>query len=281
MRDIAVKTDGSSSLDSGDFNSLQAELENICTSADFTLDTLTDSDLFMLSKSFSAYSNAGAVYQDSGSANAHILSLSSNLKLLAGYVDGMKVIFKAAAANTGPATITLGSLAEKDIIFSNDDPLESGAIIANKYNTIFYNLSLDKFILLFIADDKKQYSVSGGDFTLTNVGPGGAFTSTSGDALPYLASDGKWRLTFRLKVELASNQTAFSIQMSGVEFVLSEAIHPFGKQSASPSTLIGFKDNITGPFNSTELLLEVSSASADTIEISGDVPLQSKPTWAD
>ena len=94
MRNIGTKVDGTDVLSGDEFNSDQNELENIVTSADITLDADTgpDTNLNMLSEAVAAYANAGNVYQDSGAADAYVLSLTTNLKSVTKYYDNMMIV---------------------------------------------------------------------------------------------------------------------------------------------------------------------------------------------
>ncbi len=89
--------------------------------------------------------NAGATYQDSGSANAYVLALSTNLQSVDSYKDGMTVTFKAGNSNTGPSTVNINGLGVKSITRSDGSALVAGDINAGEYNQFTYNLASDRF----------------------------------------------------------------------------------------------------------------------------------------
>jgi len=150
MRDLATKIDGTSELNSAEFNSIKNESQNIVTSADFTLDSEggPDVNLFMLSQSIAAYANAGLVYQDSGTADAYILSITTNLKPVVTYSNNMMVVFKAGNSNTGPSTINVNSIGARSFTRPDGSALEPDDIISGNYYFAIYNLSQTRFELV-------------------------------------------------------------------------------------------------------------------------------------
>jgi len=112
VREIENKVDDSGDGLSADaFNAYMAELENIVTSADIVLNDEAgpDTDFNMISKAVSAYTNAGSTYQDSGTSNSYVLSLTTNLKPVYKYYDRMTVMFKAGNSCTGASVINVSS----------------------------------------------------------------------------------------------------------------------------------------------------------------------------
>lgn len=149
MRDISAKVDGVDTLPAAAFNSDQNELENIVTSADITLDPNAgpDTDLNMLSKAVAAYANAGNTYQDSGAADAYVLSIASNLKSVTKYYDNMTIVFKAGNTNTGASTVNINALGVKSVTLPDGTALGAGDISSGAYVIAVYNLSSDRFEL--------------------------------------------------------------------------------------------------------------------------------------
>ena len=147
MRDIAIKVDDvGDTLSAPGFNANQDELENVITTADDTLDPAggPDTDLFMLSKAIAGYAGASWAYQDSGSANAYVLSIASNLKPITKYFDNMMVAFKPGNDNTGASTVNVAGLGVKSIKIEGSDPV-AGEISAVKILILKYNDSADYF----------------------------------------------------------------------------------------------------------------------------------------
>jgi len=148
MRNISDKTDGvGDTLPAGDFNALNSEWENAVESAGLTLDPAggPNTDLDMLGKTMSSYANAGASYEDLGTANAYVISSIDSLRKVSKYYDNMLVSFKAANTNTGASTINVDSIGVKDIKLPDGNALATNQIIADKQILAVYKLSTDRF----------------------------------------------------------------------------------------------------------------------------------------
>lgn len=151
MRNIPTKIDNvGDELPATEFNSDQVELENAVTSTDQTLDggSGPDTDLNMLGKAMAMYSSAGQFYADSGGVNNYVLARSTNLKTVPEYKDGMVVIFKAAAANTGASTINVSSFGSRSLTQFDGSPLDPAQIVTNDYISAIYNETNDRFELM-------------------------------------------------------------------------------------------------------------------------------------
>lgn len=88
------------------------------------------------------YANYSA---DTGTANAYVLTLGS---AVTGYVDGLTVMFKAGAANTGAATVNINALGLKTITRSDGSVLQAGDILAGQIVQVSYSTTNGKFQLL-------------------------------------------------------------------------------------------------------------------------------------
>jgi len=174
MRNISAKADGvGDTLPASDFNAnLRSELQNVVTSSDQTLDAEggPDTDVEMLGKAITIYSNAAQYYQDSGAANAYVLARTGNLKPLVDYIDGTIVTFKAGNTNTGASTVNIDSLGAKALRDSTDTALVGGEIIADRYITIRYNSTNDRFEIV----NSKQAG------TITVITASGNYTKPAG-----------------------------------------------------------------------------------------------------
>lgn len=152
MRDIAVKADNvGDTLTAGDWNALNEELENIVTSAGFSLDPAggPDTDKNMLAKTGAAYGSAAWRYADSGSANTYVLArvASSSLKDVAIYHDGMAITYEAGNTNTGASTVNVAGLGAKALVLRGT-ALGGGEVIAGEQILAFYDLANDRFELV-------------------------------------------------------------------------------------------------------------------------------------
>lgn len=163
MRDLSIKADNvGDTLPAGDFNAnIRNELQNVVESADFTLDPEggADTNLNMLSQAIALYSNAGWYYQESGAADAYVLSRVGNLKSVASYKDGMIVAFVAGNANTGASTINVDSIGVKDLTAEGGGALTGGEIIAD-YVIARYHLSGDRFEIVYSAIASQEASTT-------------------------------------------------------------------------------------------------------------------------
>lgn len=189
MRDITIKVDGTTNLSAGDWNANQAELENIVTSTDQTLDPAggADTDLNMLPKAVAGYAGAGWAYQDSGSANTYVLSIASNLKPITKYFDNLMVAFLPGNDCTGASTANVAGLGAKAIKINGVDPT-AGEISTDRIVILKFNLSSDYFELVTGALENKIQAASFG----RNHLPGGSFESWSA-GISNQAPDG-WEL---------------------------------------------------------------------------------------
>lgn len=183
MRNISTKTDNvGDTLPADDFNAnLRSELQNLVTSGGFSLDPEggPDSDVEMLGKTITLYSNASQYYVDSGAADAYSLARTGTMKALTSYVDGVVVLFKAANANTGASTINVDSLGIKDLVDNTGSALAAGAIVANGYVTARYNSSTDDFEIITTGGRSLFTWENVGDDLLPVVSGTGTLGSTS------------------------------------------------------------------------------------------------------
>jgi len=93
------------------------------------------------------YVNAttGLYYDDSGSADDYVLTVTSGFKSHQSYFDGMTVIFKPANTNTGASTVNVDSLGDKDITLHDGTALSAGDILTANYVVARYDSGNDRF----------------------------------------------------------------------------------------------------------------------------------------
>lgn len=149
MRDIQDKVDASGDLLSANaFNAnLINELQDFVTSAGFTLDPEAgpDTDISMFRKSVAIYSTGAMYFNESGAADAYVLTRSGNIAPMPYYFDGMTVIFKPTNDNIGASTINVDSLGVKDLVASDGSALVGGEIITDLYVMARFRSSTDDF----------------------------------------------------------------------------------------------------------------------------------------
>lgn len=118
----------------------------------------------------------------------------------------------------------------------------------------------------------KQYSEAAGDFTTS--GPAG-WSHIYSYFIPYQLSDGSWRLTFNLAGSITSAAAAI-VSVTGLVFKNSD------RQGITNFTDTGgVVTSNSGVHENTGNIAIETSASVGVIYASGDVALESKPTWAD
>lgn len=154
MYDISTKIDNISTLSADEFNKgYMEDLENAVTKSGITLDTVgVPTDQNMLAQAITRASQGGCSYQDSGSANAYVLSAIGGFQQPTAYFDGMIVCFKAGNTNTGASTVNVSSIGISSIVDNSGSALTSDKIIANKDYFLRYDLSNTRFVLLSIGD---------------------------------------------------------------------------------------------------------------------------------
>ena len=161
MFDYETKTDNVSVLPAASFNNLALELENAVTKSGITLDTLGSStSVEMLAQAITRASQGGYSYQDSGTADAYVLTAIGSFKQPSAYFDGQVVLFKAGNNNTGVSTINVASIGVTDLKDKDGVALASGAIVADSYYFAQYDLTATEFRIILSAG-----GVSGGIFS--------------------------------------------------------------------------------------------------------------------
>ena len=174
MRDIPAKAIGDKFY-TYDCNSIAWELKNSITSLGITL---ADGDLAQLGKAIAGYSGAGDYYQDSGTANAYILSAVGIKKTPVAYYDGMRVRFVTANNSTAASTINVATLGVKPIIKYYNQVNTTGAqdyvdigendIIAGIPIELMYNLALDSFVLVSPYIKRSPVKIVSSNYTIAD-----------------------------------------------------------------------------------------------------------------
>lgn len=118
------------------------------------------------------------------------------------------------------------------------------------------------------VQEEKTYLGDGTNFTVTGSGTG--WVTEKAVAVPYQTSDGTWRLRFNIKGNRSSSASSLTLTLSGVTFAANDQVC-----TVKQATLIltsAFADALTANISIT------SSATGDAT-VSGDVELESKPTF--
>ena len=150
MRNVANKDDNVDTLSAAEFNkSIMEELENAVTKTGITLDSSggPDTDSLMLARSQTITSQGAATYQDSGAADAYVLTAIGGFEQPVAYTDGMSVTFKAGNANTGASTVNVAGIGVRDVVDSTGSALTGDELAADAYVSITFDLGNDRFEL--------------------------------------------------------------------------------------------------------------------------------------
>jgi len=213
MRDIQDKVDASGDLLSANaFNAnLINELQDFVTSAGFTLDPEAgpDTDISMFRKSVAIYSTGAMYFNESGAADAYVLTRSGNIAPMPYYFDGMTVIFKPTNDNIGASTINVDSLGVKDLVASDGSALVGGEIVTDLYVMARFRSSTD-------------------DFEIVNSSAPGDAATLEGHPASYFAVDS-------LAAKLAATQTFTGTNTFGAAETL------FGANTTG-DTVLSFRD---------------------------------------
>ena len=151
MRDIASKVDNVDTLSAAEFNSYMSELENAVTKSGITLDPAggPDTSAVMLAQAVTRAAQGGMSYEDSGAADAYVLTASGGFEAPAAYFDGQLVMFQAGNANTGASTINVSTIGVTDLKDATGTALAADAIAADAYYIAKYNLAGTEFRVVF------------------------------------------------------------------------------------------------------------------------------------
>ena len=129
------KIDGVSLLNADEWNQIQ-DLENLITSSGQTPNT---SLINQIPQAVANYVAIADSYTDSGTANNYILTSINTFKSPTAYVDGMRVRFITANANTGASTVNVANLGTKNIKKEDGTTnLTANDIPANNEITLIY-----------------------------------------------------------------------------------------------------------------------------------------------
>ena len=162
---------------------------------------------------------------DAGAANAHVVTMPHTQASLA---DGMEVKFKAAATNTGAATVNVDSLGVKSITRQSGATLKAGDILINKMVTLVYNSTAAAFELQNpFADVAIQAAIDS------------VAVLSSGSSVPVSATDAS--AGYAVAKILDSDGSAFVIGSPGANETLTIPIAPTflaKTQADSPYTVL-------------------------------------------
>ena len=131
-----------------------------------------------------------------GSANAYIVALPAAPQE---YTDGMQIIFKVPATNTGPSTVNVDGLGQRSIRRPDDSPLSAGDLPQGMILTMRFNVDLGRFLLQSALPNMTAEAVAARDAAkaseiaaaLSEQNASDSETSAGVSAWNALASEGK------------------------------------------------------------------------------------------
>lgn len=92
------------------------------------------------------YGMSASTYKDTGTTNRYNLVRLNTLESPSGFTDGMTVLFRASAHNTGASTINVAGLGAKPLVDSFENNLPAGSITENELVWATYDADGDEFI---------------------------------------------------------------------------------------------------------------------------------------
>lgn len=149
-----------------EFTSFKNESQNAIESTGQTLSASSD---VQLAKALTISGQTAHSYQDSGSANAYVLTRTGSLEQPTSYIEGMRISFVTSNANTGASTVNVSGLGSKAIVKAGDIALSAGDISANTYMELIYDPAADSasggFVVTSLQATKITYFTSSGTHT--------------------------------------------------------------------------------------------------------------------
>lgn len=145
MENIPTKNTGDT-YSATEFNGNQSERKNAVTDSGQSL----GGDLFQLSRANAINASGADYYDDSGVANAYVLSkpVSSSLRSPPAYFDGMRIRFRPSNANTGASTVNVTGIGVVSILKEDGaSALSPNDLVTGRDAQCRYSLSAVAFLL--------------------------------------------------------------------------------------------------------------------------------------
>lgn len=143
MQDLNDKITGNT-LTAAEWNEVPSELQNVIEALGITL---SGADLNQLGKAIAGYVANGNYYTDGGAADAYVLSTIGSKQSPTAYTDGMSVLFRPVANNTGACTVNVAGLGVKSVKTSAGADPAAGRLVNGELTTLRYDLGNDWFEL--------------------------------------------------------------------------------------------------------------------------------------
>jgi hypothetical protein len=150
------------------------EMEYACTTAGITLDTTVNTDQQMLAQAMARYASGGIQCQDSGVANAYILSGLLGFRMPRAYFDGMMLMFRPGHTNTGAATVNAFSIGSKAVLDATGTALAGGELVADLHTLLIYVAAANSGAGAFLIAPWAAQPIGGGSGGGGSGGGGGS-----------------------------------------------------------------------------------------------------------
>lgn len=193
----------------------------------------------------------------------------------AGAADSFSLIYSTTARSNVPIRL-VGRLLSTQ---STAGTWASNMTEVSLNSSVFANTTSNLEDSICTKNGKKEYfynTAYNGGITPSITATGG--TIIRGTFIPYQMQSGNWRLRFNIGLTISSaSRTAYAISVNGVTFEASTSYN----QAISANifgTDAGYDANVVA--NTGNIEVGHNSASTTGYFFSGDVELQTKPTWA-
>ncbi len=133
-------------LTADEWNQLPQEVQNVITNAG---QTLTNADLNQLGRAIAAYVANGSFFNDTGAANAHVLTPIGTNQTGIAYANGDTVRFVPANANTSTTvTINVNGLGVANLVNADGTGPVIGQLNTQDIVEAYYDLANTRFVII-------------------------------------------------------------------------------------------------------------------------------------
>lgn len=195
---------------------------------------------------------------DTGSANTYVVTLA---KVPPAYVEGMRVTFKAATANTGASTIDVNGLGTKSLRMFDGSALSAGVVTVGLFVVAVYDGTLFRIVSMHGGTDIASLAAIAADIS-TVSGISSNVTAVAADATDIG--------TVSANIADVSAVAAIDTAVSLVAAVDGETVTVAGI-AANVSTVAGISANVTTVAGISAAVSTVAADGADIGTVSTNI----------